>query len=230
MVTSPLSVLPTNRPSSVRAMSSFTALNARSTFPTPRRCSSARIADPRSASSAAWRLRLFSSTKSFTRRSSCSRRFRSSCNSVLYAGSALACCTRVNSSTTCRTRPGTSTCSGADAALSFGSSMVLLSLARCSDGAVDFVRDLVLDILPQVTEVLERGRNRPLHRSIEPKRGEPWTIQRITPHRRPNMLTYPAWYGTWLRNLLACNKPRPSRHTKPNCTTNENAASNWNGG
>ena len=62
----------------VRTIPSCTALNARSIFATPSRCSSARTAELRSASSATLRLRLFSSTSSFSRRSSCSRRFRSS--------------------------------------------------------------------------------------------------------------------------------------------------------
>ncbi len=70
------------------------------------RCNSDRIVELRSASSAIWRLRRFSSLSSFTRRSSCSRRWRSSTSSALYAGSALLCSVATNSWIASRMIPG----------------------------------------------------------------------------------------------------------------------------
>src|ERR1700693_149256 len=106
--------------------------------------------DPRSASSAIWRLRWFSCTKSLTRRSRSSRRFRSSSSPALYAGSALARSACTNSSITPRIMDRNSVFSGFFSSINPPSATPVLLLQ------IDLPSDLVLDVLPYVAQKLKR--------------------------------------------------------------------------
>src|ERR1700693_5139906 len=106
--------------------------------------------DPRSASSAIWRLRWFSCTKSLTRRSRSSRRFRSSSSSALYAGSALARSACTNSSITPRIMDRNSVFSGFFSSINPPKGTPVLLLL------IDPSPDLVFDLLPYVAQKLER--------------------------------------------------------------------------